>query len=280
MDQTSVTYNNILEKLREIESNELDKETLHEIVKVLEIIKSIDEIEVDALKGSESFMKFIATSNSGRLLAKCLNIELKNALYKGKDLKLKLSNKFHMTNNAIDHLHLLKIARSIINPTPDCTFMPFIEPTEVPIKIERQKGRILPKKIITNSRVATENQEENVANFHNIAIKLNKILKVVYEKLKEPLDYYKFVIDTSSFKNTIDNIFYTSFLCNSKKAKLFKDESGTLNLIPLEKNQLTESEHQGKIIVGITMDEWKNFKFEKGYVQQYESMYLNYKNAS
>lgn len=270
MDESnnSALYCEIVEKLQHIENSDIDKNTLGDILKILREVCFADEETSSDFKGNQTFMKFVATTDCGKMLAKCLKIELSETIYKPQVFKSKVLQKFSMTDEPESNLKLLKIARCLINPVPELTFMHLNQ--EIVPREKAKRGKLIrpAEKIITKSKLATKSEDENT-NINNTVHTLHKILKSVYKKTNEPLDYMQFVVDTSSFKNTIDNIFYTSFLCKEYKAKLLKDEVNTLKIMPVQNSDNVESDLNGKHIVSITMQEWENVTFKTGYIQNF-----------
>jgi hypothetical protein len=114
---------------------------------------------------------------------------------------------------------------------------------------------------------------------------IDEIVKVLYDVLteyyeknnEEPIKYYDYVIDTSSFSNTVENMFYCSFLVRDGRAHidlgkvntffvvyfyiLFLDRKGEPYIKPIKKRQLKAFREEGgvnsQIISVITIPEWE-----------------------
>jgi hypothetical protein len=111
---------------------------------------------------------------------------------------------------------------------------------------------------------------------------IDEIVKVLYDVLteyyeknnEEPIKYYDYVIDTSSFSNTVENMFYCSFLVRDGRAHIDLDRKGEPYIKPIKKRQLKAFREEGgvnsQIISVITIPEWEMFKKE-GYLQKYKN---------
>lgn len=81
----------------------------------------------------------------------------------------------------------------------------------------------------------TQITEETLANENSVDAKTEKMVTETWTQLKqsyktngkEAINYFRFVIDPDSFGNTLENVFYVSFLVREGKVKVIKALSGT-----------------------------------------------------
>ncbi|PVD31157.1 hypothetical protein C0Q70_10435 [Pomacea canaliculata] len=101
----------------------------------------------------------------------------------------------------------------------------------------------------------TEEVEEILKNLWNLYENLNE---------KSPICYFEFVVNPHSFGQTVENIFYVSFLARDGFIKIFLDEDGLPVIEPLDREN--ESRHdrepaenaaRQQMVVAITPKEWK-----------------------
>ena len=77
---------------------------------------------------------------------------------------------------------------------------------------------------------STQITEETLANENSVDSKTEKMVTDAWTHLKqaykandkEAVNYFKFVIDPDSFGNTLENVFYVSFLVREGKVKVMK----------------------------------------------------------
>jgi hypothetical protein len=87
---------------------------------------------------------------------------------------------------------------------------------------------------------------------------------------KEPLCYFSFVLDPTSFGRTVENMFYTSFLVKEGKAKIFfkelvEDGSTMPFIVPLRKRKHEEGTsndigNKKQVLMEISLEEWTRLK--------------------
>ncbi|XP_076101790.1 EP300-interacting inhibitor of differentiation 3-like [Mytilus galloprovincialis] len=89
------------------------------------------------------------------------------------------------------------------------------------------------------------------------------ILQKLYKQTDEnPICFFEFVLNPESFGQTIENIFYTSFLIKDGLAKTTLDEDNLPLIEPVENNEGERNKQQSKTrnhqtILSITPAEWK-----------------------
>ncbi|CAD7077414.1 unnamed protein product [Hermetia illucens] len=76
----------------------------------------------------------------------------------------------------------------------------------------------------------------------NLNIFLSKIAKVFITNKKQPIPYYKVIIDPADFMQTIDNAFQVAFLVSNGSAVIEEDEDG----MPVVRPVLDKSESNSK----------------------------------
>ena len=87
---------------------------------------------------------------------------------------------------------------------------------------------------------------------------------------KEPICYFSFILDPTSFGATVENMFYSSFLIKEGKAKIFFKEMDENDeqlpyIIPLKKrkdNEGTSNKMDSKkqLLMSISVEEWNRLK--------------------
>lgn len=119
-------------------------------------------------------------------------------------------------------LNLLSDARDIIGEdTPKCLSIYGIYFPEREIPNEKKREKFVREPEENAMKTSTQRiVEVDTVNDDKINV-LYGILRNEYSNANEmPIDYYKFVVDKSSFSNTIENMFYTSFLVRDGKVDL------------------------------------------------------------
>ena len=87
---------------------------------------------------------------------------------------------------------------------------------------------------------------------------------------QEPICYFSFVLDPSSFGKTVENMFYTSFLIKEAKAKIYFKEVDDSNktlpvIIPLKRRKHEDGnsnnlDDRKQLLMTISIEEWIRLK--------------------
>ena len=89
---------------------------------------------------------------------------------------------------------------------------------------------------------------------------------------QEPICYFSFVLDPTSFGRTVENMFYTSFLIKEGKAKIFFDdaEEGRSKMpliVPMRKRKYDSEadssnggDSKNQVLMKISMEDWTRLK--------------------
>lgn len=125
--------------------------------------------------------------------------------------------------NPFDLLKLLKDAREIIPKVPDYTYvygsydlenLPQPKPKRQITRTQKEKLEKKEPEQVTSMTKEEDTIEEILKVFLEV---LNKKYK---EANEQPIKYYEYIIDTDDFANTVENMFYFSFLIRNGKASV------------------------------------------------------------
>ncbi|KAI7805382.1 putative non-structural maintenance of chromosomes element 4-like protein A-like [Triplophysa rosa] len=134
------------------------------------------------------------------------------------------------------------------------------EPPPPRQRVERQRKapskeakRIMPtqlKKMEESQQEATEKEVERI---------LACLQKYFADDPEEPISYYEFVIDPSSFSRTVENIFHTSFLIRDGLAKIYLDKEGLPCIGPVEEGEIETggAADRNQCVISISQASWK-----------------------
>ncbi|XP_044756668.1 EP300-interacting inhibitor of differentiation 3 [Coccinella septempunctata] len=283
--ERKLCYRNLLCKVEEIEDKkDLGLQTVTEVGNILKEINELEReysIEQRVEQTDETFLDCMVLSSSSGILVKCLNaVDISTASYEPTEFSEKLWELIKEDDQDCrpsDILKLLKDARNII---------PEVEPYEfvygsydldhVPEPKQKKVIKRDPKEKLTKKepeKVTSVDKEEE--GIDQIVKELHEVLVEEYNKNGErPINYYDYVIDTSDFTNTVENMFYCSFLVRDGKVRI--DLNGLNPTIkPVSKNELKQfRDERGanyQILTTITMEDWENFKKE-GHLQKHRKL--------
>jgi len=122
--------------------------------------------------------------------------------------------------------------------------------------VDREK--IATKTSIVEKNQVTEQKTDRLVN------STRKILETVYKKNgKKPVNYFEFVIDPSSFGNTVENMFHVSFLVKQRVCLLTVDEEiGLPFLEPVlgGRGGGEEDTVKNQAVISISYQDWLDLK--------------------
>ncbi|KAL5015746.1 hypothetical protein ScPMuIL_005335 [Solemya velum] len=105
-----------------------------------------------------------------------------------------------------------------------------------------------------------EEQQKNEATTAEVERVLAQLQKYYEESEKNPICFFEFILNPHSFGQTIENLFYSSFLIRDGYAKIFIDEDGLPVIEPVEKPEeetAHEKQKHHQTVVTLTPQEWK-----------------------
>lgn len=268
MDVNENTNDTVTERILELVTNSLDDSSIMELSSLLSIVLEKDEVALDV--DCHLLKELVAISGSGEALLRYLK-QCVICRYNAKVFHNKLKEKFECQdtddNNKIT-IALLNVARKFVKVSPMLNLLYQDPQPKAAVKRSFERTK-LAEKILTQKEVAKKHKSQD--HIDVVVDMIYQILQKIYKMSKEPIDYYRFVVDTSSFTNTVENIFYTSFLCKKKRAKLIVTEN-VLQIVPFSENDLASDCSNEKLIVSYTMNDWQKVKFKCGYIQKHKSL--------
>jgi hypothetical protein len=126
-------------------------------------------------------------------------------------------------------------------------------------KLDKLAAASKPKQ---SSNFGEQKGESTTVEVENIL----KILRLAYKSNKRsPICYFEFVTNPRSFSQTIENVFYTSFLIRDGYARIFLDDDGLPVIEPVEGvtglgdnlNGAMESGESHQMVMPWTVKDWK-----------------------
>merc|ERR1712218_145773 len=185
---------------------------------------------------------------------------------------------------------------SIVNTTPHLKYL--LGSMHTDINVIQPKKKATPRARNESSRPATEakvvdftdkNSPGTGENMTDIFVESTyKQLCIAYTAAnKEPICYFSFVLDPSSFGKTVENMFYTSFLIKEAKAKIYfkqvDDSNKTLPvIIPLKRRKHEDGtsnnlDDRKQLLMTISIEEWIRLK---NVFQRTSPMIIHERNSS
>jgi len=134
------------------------------------------------------------------------------------------------------------------------------EPKEkVRRRINKNRDVVATKTAIIEKSTATEQKTFALVN------STKDILKEEYKKKgNKPVDYFKFVIDPTSFGNTVENMFHVSFAVKDRSVRLSVDDTTELPVLepirPGAGGSDEEDTIKNQAIISISFQDWKDLK--------------------
>ncbi|XP_044258552.1 non-structural maintenance of chromosomes element 4 homolog A [Tribolium madens] len=282
--QRKLFYRQLLNLVETIhEKEELGLETVREIghiIKQLTIIESEHNINDRYQYPEEIFWDSKVLSSASGILKKCLeSVDVNVLTYVPSEFAEKIATFCNPDGDfdAQDLLKLLPDVQQIIRQVPEYNFVyGTYDMQNLPKPKERKQRQKREKENFQKK------EPEKVTNVEKEEQGIDEIVKMLYDVLTEcyernherPVKYYDYVVDTSSFSTTVENMFYCSFLIRDGRAHMDLDSKGEPYIKPMKKRQLKQFRDNGginsQIISAITLPEWEMFNKE-GYIQKYKA---------
>lgn len=281
--QRKLCYRDLLNKVEGIQENEdLGLETVKEIG---DIIKQVNTIEVEHniseryQHPDETLLDSMVLSSASNVLVKCIeSVDVNTSTYVSSEFADKIIS--FCKDGEFEAESLIKLLSDAQHIVPQIPEYNYVYGTYDLQNLPKPKQR---KERQKQGKEKFERKEpEKVTNLEKVEKGIDEIVKVLYDVLteyyeknnEEPIKYYDYVIDTSSFSNTVENMFYCSFLVRDGRAHIDLDRKGEPYIKPIKKRQLKAFREEGgvnsQIISVITIPEWEMFKKE-GYIQKYKN---------
>ncbi|CAG9837777.1 unnamed protein product [Diabrotica balteata] len=282
--ERKIIYRELLNKIEGIEETEdVSLNTVNEIGSVLREANSLDtECDITQRVGNadETFLDCLVLSSASSVLKRCVTaVDIFTSTYDSREYSNNIINNIKEENEEMvssDLLKLLEDARHIIPQVPEYsyTYGAYDLDTQPQPKPRKERAKVVKEQVQKKEpeRVTNLNKEEEA--IEDIVKVFFQVLNIKYvENNEEPIPYYDYIIDTDDFANTVENIFYFSFLVRDGKASIDLNRKGDPIIKPVKKNVLKGFREEGgvnaQIITQINMEQWKRFK-KPGYLQQHK----------
>ncbi|KAK9880215.1 hypothetical protein WA026_010089 [Henosepilachna vigintioctopunctata] len=278
-------YRNLLDKIEVIEEKkDLGLQTAIDVGDILKEINNLEEeysIEQRVDRTDETLLDCMVLSSTSNILVKCIHaVDLSSTSYDPTELCNKLCEQLKSEDEEFKSYDLLKLISEARTVVP--VIFPYVY-----IYGSYDAGVIsTSKKKIPLARSAkeklTKKEPEKVVEMDNDEKGIDEIVKGFYNALMEeyknngeqPINYYDYVIDSSDFSSTVENMFYCSFLIRDGKAKIDLDNKNP-TITPMSKKELSNFRNENgvnsQIITVITMEDWESHKTE-GILQRYKKI--------
>ncbi|CAH0552909.1 unnamed protein product [Brassicogethes aeneus] len=280
--QRITTYRTLLTKVEEIEEeNELGVKTVNEVGNIIRQLNALDsqlEIKDRVQYSEEIFLDCMVLSSASTILKKCVeNVDVFTSTYEPTEFTEKLNEEISNENEEVqplDILKLLKYARDVIPEVPKINnVFGTYEFNKAPVvKQKKERVKVQKEPLVRKQPEKLTNVDREEKNIEQIVNLLYNVLKEEFINNKqEPIKYYDYVIDTQSFSDTVENMFYCSFLIRNGKAQLDLDKHGNPLIKPIGKSAAKEYRQNGgansQVITTISIEEWKKFN-KAGFLQK------------
>ena len=146
-----------------------------------------------------------------------------------------------------------------INHDPYISLSFYSPKLQVRRRINKNRDVVATKTAIIEKSTATEQKTFALVN------STKDILKEEYKKKgNKPVDYFKFVIDPTSFGNTVENMFHVSFAVKDRSVRLSVDDTTELPVLepirPGAGGSDEEDTIKNQAIISISFQDWKDLK--------------------
>ncbi|XP_074640839.1 EP300-interacting inhibitor of differentiation 3-like [Tubulanus polymorphus] len=217
-------------------------------------------------------------SNLGRQKAQALNTEF--VVFQNTEFACKLANFINDDNNRnIDETPKIpaenwtkfgQAVQAFFKKSPSFNYM-FGSFERGEVHLPPRKTKQKPPDKETSDRNAVAKQPKMLQNAEEASTseattkeveKILHTLQDIYEENQhKPICYFEFVVNPNSFGQTVENMFYTSFLIKDGHAKIYLDDDKLPVIEPLEGGGEESNESMGKrhqMVMVLTKKDWQD----------------------
>ncbi|XP_066152635.1 non-structural maintenance of chromosomes element 4 homolog A-like [Euwallacea fornicatus] len=274
--QRKAVYRKLLNEVEDIqEVDQLSLDTVNKLDEILQEVHALDhEIQIEERVGNadETLLDFMVLSSASKLLHKYVErLDVYTSTYEPGNFAQNVVSYISTEDdqNPTDITLLLNKARKVIPKVPEYRYVyGTYDINNLPIpKQKKERQKIVKEKLIKKEPEKVTNLDQNEESIEQTVKMLYEILEDAYTRnQRRSINYYDYIIDTTSYSSTIENMFHFSFLIRDGRAQLELDNKGTPLIKPIKKKVLTEFRADGgknaQIIVCITMDIWERYEKE------------------
>ncbi|KAJ8971366.1 hypothetical protein NQ317_016561 [Molorchus minor] len=283
--QRKLYYRNLLNKVEGIqETEDVGLQTVNQLGEVLREANTLDtECKIDERveHADETLLDCLVLSSSSTLLKKCVEaVDVFTSTYEQCEF---ISRIIHHVKNEeseeiepIDILKLLEDARTIVPEIPDNSYVyGTYDLDKLPVpKPKKQRAKAVKEKLQKKEPEKVTNLDKEEEGIEEIVKVLNDVLNEKFsENNEEPINYYDYIIDSDSFANTVENMFYFAFLIRDGRASIDLNKNGKPIISPVKKRTLKQFRDEGgantQVITQISMEQWRKHRKE-GHLQQHK----------
>jgi len=166
-------------------------------------------------------------------------------------------------------IHLGHAVQPFFHRTPVLTFMcgsfergevclRRSRPKEKEKEKEKESAKQSTKPIQLSSLDETDRGEPTTAQVDHL---LNTLWSIYEDQGGNPICFFEFVTNPHSFGQTVENIFYASFLVRDGHAQIMLDEDQLPVIVPIQKDEMEKGKdrvQKHQVVISITQDEWKS----------------------
>ena len=269
---TRAGYRKLLEDIAENEDNIMDEETGG--TNILQYLQNNDELYSAVDAPQEAVMDAVVMKHLSRLArqqAEQMSTNINQFKYED------YSNKLKASMNVVDRLDQKKWVmlgqqvKAMFKRAPPLSYMygtlDTVPPEPKPKKTRetRNKNATKPSQLKETQAAVMTQTEKTVNQTVQIVAHVLKCLVLKWkDNGKNPLNYFKFVINPACFGSSIENMFHVSFLIKEGKAEIsICPDSGEPLLQPVTKQQQTQTQDdseddvpKNQVVMSFSMLEW------------------------
>lgn len=278
-------YRNLLNKAEAIqESDNVGLQTVNEVGEILREANTLNiEVDIEERVGNadETLLDCLVLSSASGILKRCIEaVDVFTSTYDAPEFAEKVLSNIKPEGaeetEPTDILRLLDDARKIIPKVPDYNYVyGSYDLNKLPVpKQKKERQKVVKEKL-------QKKEPERVTNLQKDEEGIEEIVKVLFDVLAEaytnndeaPINYYDYIIDTDSYANTIENMFYFAFLIRDGRAHIDQDRKGIPVIKPVRKRDLKAFRDEGgkntQLISSLNMDIWEKTRKE-GLLQRHK----------